>query len=204
MRVESASSERRAASSGEISVRKFLACYSLACCLLAWTGCATKVVVKPGFDFSKIHRVAVLPFEGPGGPTVTNEFVRQLLASGLDVADRARGVDAVLSGTVIDYRPNNPLMVFLGLASIPVPGSQPVVVTNPVVSAGGIQVTPKGTAFGLPNAQMVTVNVSVGIHARLSDSASGRAVWAQDYSYEALDAQGAIQAVASTLVKSLR
>jgi hypothetical protein len=68
---------------------------AIACLLGACAPRAAVVTHKPAFDFAKIHRVAVAPFEGSGGPALTAEFVRQLLASGLQVSESRHGVDAV-------------------------------------------------------------------------------------------------------------
>ena len=152
---------------------------------------------------SKIHRVAVLPFEGNGGPAVTNEFIRQLLAAGFEVSDRAPGADAVLSGVVTVYKPGEKLMVVLGHTSTVNAAGQTVDVANPVVSLNGSQVTSKSPAFGVPSSQIVAVDASVEVTAKLTHSASGNIIWGDEFSYEELDVQGAVQAVVDSLVSSL-
>src|ERR1017187_7497210 len=73
---------------------------------LALCACATKPkLVNSSADFSKIHKISVVPFEGTGGREATDEFVRQLLAGGLEVTDDKHPGDAVLKGTVTSYNP---------------------------------------------------------------------------------------------------
>lgn len=161
------------------------------------------MTVKAGYDFSKVNRVAVQPFGGSGGEAVTSEFVRQLVGTRLSVSDRKKGADVVLTGSVTDYRPGDKMMVFLGDTSTTNPNGQTVVVTNPVVSLSGTQVTSQGAAMGVPNSQVLSVSASVGIIARLIDSKTGDVVWSDVYSYEGMDVQSAMQAVVGSLVRSL-
>jgi hypothetical protein len=161
------------------------------------------MTVKPGYNFAKIQRISVHPFEGPGGPAVTDEFVRQLVGTSLEVTDQKHSGDVILTGSVTDYKPTTKLMVFLGNTSVLTPGGQAVVVSNPVVSVGGSQVTPEGPALGLPNTQVVSVSATVGVIARLVDSSTGNIVWSDTYTYEGLDTTSALDAVIGSLLKSL-
>ena len=53
---------------------------SLALLCFLMSACATKqVVINPTFDFSKVRRISVAPFDGPGGPAASDELVRQLV-----------------------------------------------------------------------------------------------------------------------------
>jgi hypothetical protein len=69
----------------------------------ALAACSTaSVVIKPGFDFSAVKRVAVVRFSDyprrPGsGDIVTGAFEQGLLAAGYDVIERSR-VDEVMRG----------------------------------------------------------------------------------------------------------
>jgi len=161
------------------------------------------MTVKQGYDFSKIHRVAIQNFEGTGGDAVKNEFVRELVGSSLNITEHRKGADVVLMGAVTEYKPGDKLMVFLGDSNTVTPSGQAVVVTNPVVTLSGTQVTPQGTAMGVPNTQILSVSASVGVIARLVDAQTGDIVWSDTYSYEGLDIQSAMQAVISSLTKSL-
>jgi hypothetical protein len=135
---------------------------------------------------------------------VANEFIRQLLASGLEVSDRSKEVDAVLVGRVTDYKTGDKFMVFLGNTSTVNAGGQMVAVTNPVVSLGGAPITSKTAAFGVPHSEIIAVNATVAIAARLSYAAGGTVAWADEFSYEGLDIQDAVRAAVGGLVNSLR
>lgn len=178
----------------------------VAFCLLpiCLSACAShNAAAKTAFDFSRIHRVAVLPFDGQGGDAVSNEFVRQLLAGGLQVTNRNKNVDAVLTGAVTTYKTGEKRVIFLGRVSVPAPDGQTVSVTNPVVSQMDTPMNPVGIE-NLPAAQIVSVNANVGVIAHLAEAATGRLIWAREYSYEGLDIQDTLQAVVATLAQSLR
>ena len=161
------------------------------------------MTVKPGYDFSKVKRISVQPFGGSGGDAMSNELVRQLVGTSLNVSEKKQGADALLVGAVTEFKPGDKLMVFLGDTPTTNSAGQTVVVTNPVVTLSGTQVTPQGSAMGLPNTQVVSVSASVGVIARLVDAKTNDVVWSDTYSYEGLDIQSAMQAVISSLVKSL-
>ena len=73
-------------------MRTFLICSAAA--VLA--GCATpEVAVNSHADFSKIHRIAVATFGGPGGDVASDLLAQDLLKHGADVVERQR-LDAVL------------------------------------------------------------------------------------------------------------
>jgi hypothetical protein len=152
-------------------------------------GCATKqVVVNPAFDFSKVRRISVAPFDGQGGPAATDELVRELVGTGVEVTDARHAGDVILRGSVVEYKSNNQVMVFLGD-------------DNPVVSASS-PATPEGTAQDAHKSPVASIYASVGIQARMTDP-SNRMVWAGSYSYEGLDLPSALAAVAGALTKSI-
>ena len=153
-------------------------------------GCAAQpVVVNPAFDFSKVRRISVAPFDGQGGQAVSDELVRQLVGTGIEVTDARHAGDVVLRGSVIEYKTNNQLMVFLGD-------------DNPVVSPSS-QATPEGIPLSAHKAPVASVLASVGIQTRLTD-ASNRIVWADSYSYEGLDLPTALGATVGSLMRSLK
>jgi hypothetical protein len=171
----------------------------------ALSGCASRpaVVKIPAFQFDHVQRISVTPFHGPGGDLVTNEFVRQLLASGVAVSKTNENVDAILSGTVTEYRPNNKVLIFIGKVKIPV-HDEAAEISNPVVSPSGPDEATQSLAFGTQLPQMVGSFGSINVTAVLSDPATKRPVWANDASYEALEATGAVEPAVRTLVLLLR
>ncbi len=111
--------------------------------------------------------------------------------------------DAVLTGSVTDYKPSQKLMVLIGNTHRHGANGQTLVVTNPVVSLSGSEVTNEGPAFGLPDAQVISVSATVGVIAHVVDVRTGDVVWSDEFSYEGMDVQSALQATVSSLVGSL-
>ncbi|MBI5573427.1 MAG: hypothetical protein HY919_02580 [Elusimicrobia bacterium] len=178
--------------------------YSL---LAIFTGCATtKTVVKKGYDFSNIKKIAVLKFSGDGGEAVSNEFIRQLLSAGVSVVDRtdientadvkSLGVDAVVSGNVVEFNPSNKLLVFKEKGKI--------TISDRAYPISGTTVLPTGSAFGLEDANVYSVSASVSISAKITDVSTGEVVWSDSKSYEALDINTAVGLVVNSLKKSLK
>lgn len=167
------------------------------------SSCASNPRVKPPEGVSRIRRVAVVRFRGSGGDVITQEVIRQLRGSGVAVSEQLLGADAVLSGEVTEYNPDEQLRVFLGTTTTVTPTGQSLLQSNPIVLANAAQVTAQGPAFQLENSQIVSVSAEVGLAARLVVSPSGKVVWSDEFSYEGLDMPKAVQVVVNVLVKSL-
>lgn len=133
----------------------------------------------------------------------TDEFVRALVGAGVEVSDAHHPGDAILRGTVTDYKSNNQLMVFLGNTPLMTPGGQTVVADNPLVSPSGSQAAPGTSTLGAQNAQVISIIATVGINVTLIDPASKNGVWAGSASYEGLDLQSTLQTVVGSLTTSL-
>ncbi|HAX61292.1 MAG TPA: hypothetical protein DCX95_01855 [Elusimicrobia bacterium] len=172
-----------------------------------FSGCATtKTVVKKGFTFSGIKKVAVLKFSGNGGAAVSNEFIRQFLAAGINVVDKtdvevisdakSLGADAIISGNVVEFNPSNKLLIFKEKGDI--------VISDRVYPISGTTVLPSGSAFGLEDANVYSVSASVSVSAKITDIATGEVVWSDSNSYEALDINTAVGLVVGSLKKSLK
>jgi TolB-like protein len=171
---------------------------------LALGACATKhPMAAAGTEFSKIRRVSVVPFEGTGGREVTDEFVRRLVLTGLEVTDARHPGDAILGGSVTDYKANRTLMVFLGKTTVIAPGGQPFVMNNPILAPGASQGAPESLVAGAQNAQVASVGAEVSVTASLTDASNGRLLWSGRYAYEGFDMDGALQPVVASLIRSL-
>ena len=175
--------------------------------LLLFSGCAmTNTAAKKGYDFSGIKKVAVLKFSGNGGAAVANEFIRQFLSSGIGVIDKtdaesvadpkSLGVDAVISGNVVEFNASNKLLIFKDKGNL--------VLSNTVYPISGTTVLPTGSSFGLEDANVYSVSASVSVSAKMTDTAVGEVVWSDSNSYEALDINTAVNLVASSFKRSLK
>lgn len=173
--------------------------------LVALFGCTPhRAEVKASSAVAKIQRISVHTFVGGGGQAITDEMIRQILGTGVEVADKDHKGDAILEGRVIEYKSNQSQMVFLGNTSLVGPGGQMVVINNPVIASGSAPMTPDSPTMGLSNAQVVSQNAAVTAEAKLVDPSTGATLWSGRFSYEALDMPAALNVVAETLVRSLR
>ena len=175
-------------------------------CLCGVSACLTPSKVtapqrKPAFDIVRVRRIAIAKFDGDGGPAITQAMTRALTESGVLIVDRSRGADALLTGMVVEYKPDRKWMVFLGRTQTTTPDGRAMEVSNPVVAPGG---RPVLTRMGENQIQMVCAGASVSVIARLLSSGNGDVMWAGEFSYEGLDLAAAQQPVISTLAQSLR
>lgn len=199
-------------------IRFFIACFLL-------SGCAgPQVAVNPRADFSKIRRVAVASFDGPGGNTASDLFAQDLLKHGADVVERQRleailkeqqlsssgildpettkklgkilGVDAIIVGTVSNYTPGQSYIVQSSKEG-------QIVVGGTVTPVTGRNVYSAGSVLGLPDSHVVTSAAQAGIIARMVDVETGSLLWSGRMNYEGYDAETAMSFVTSSLVRSL-
>lgn len=179
---------------------------ALAVASLAFGGCAHAPAGKPEprFDFSRVRAVAVTDVAGSDGGVVTQELIRQLVAWGFTVTSEPARADAVLSGKVVEYRPDEKMIVFLGHATISGVNEQPVPVTNPVVPLSGNPLRQDGQPAGQPAAQMVSSHAYAAVQLTLSDPKTRKILWTDGYSYEGLSMALTLKAATETLAASLR
>jgi hypothetical protein len=164
---------------------------SLVLLCLLMSGCAGRPVnfTGPAFEASRVKQISVAAFGGPGGQAASDEFVRQLLGTGIGVTDAHHPGNVLLEGTVSDYKANNQLMVFLGD-------------DNPMITPSA-QGSPAEATLASHKSPMASVVASVGIQARLVENATHRIVWADSFTYEGLDLPTALNAVVGALTTSL-
>ncbi|OIN96191.1 hypothetical protein AUJ66_07075 [Candidatus Desantisbacteria bacterium CG1_02_38_46] len=181
-------------------------------CFIA--GCAPRMAVKPGYDFSKIKRIAVLNFDGERGSAVADIFILELMKKGFDVMERKKlesilkeqdlgvsgrvepstakaigrifGVDAILTGSVIQYLPAQKRTVLFSLG-------------DTVVIIPGLYVVERGD-----NYIIYLTDAEIGISARMIDVETGSIVWVASESYRGFSTDSTFQGVILSLVDSLR
>ena len=188
-------------------------------------GCASpQVAVRKDFDFSKVRRVAVIGFSGPGGDSAADLFAQQLLGAGVDVIERQRleavlqeqrmgasgtlspdtmkklgmilGVDALFMGTVTAYSSAQNYLVYTGGAN--------VVVRDSLTPISGSNVYSRGPSYSPANSEVLTTSASVGLAARMVDVETGTLLWAANQTYESFDVPGAMTVICSSFVNSLK
>lgn len=168
-------------------------------------GCAAKKAnIKAGYNFAGIHRLAMGAGSGAGHEAVATEFVRQLVTSGLTITEQSKAADAVLVITVVDYKPDDKTLIFLGKVQSANGAESTVTLINPVVSMAGRQAMPETALAGWPKMQMVSGSASLGVIAQLKDAHTGQVVWTDSYSYEGLDMASAARLVVERLATELK
>jgi curli biogenesis system outer membrane secretion channel CsgG len=195
----------------------------LAAAALALGACAKPhVAVNLNADFSRIRRVAVATFGGPGGDVAADLFAQDLLASGADVVERQRldavlreqhlavenildpstvkrmgrilGVDAIFVGTVAAYVPSQSYLVTSRKSGITL---------NTVTAVNGATLYPGSSAAWVPDSQVVTSAAQASVIARMVDVETGSVLWSARMRYEGLDSQETLANITSALAESL-
>ena len=168
--------------------------------------------------------MAVLYFEGKSvsGSIVADEFIRQLIYSGVDVVERQHmerlmeerhirastatseqiqetahllGVDAFFTGTVSLYQPDQRFLVTLT--------DEDNLVEQPVIEMKGSKYYQKDQHVD-DDAYVLSVGAVVSVSARLIDARTGSVVWADNATYEALQASDAVASIISNFLHSLK
>jgi hypothetical protein len=185
-------------------------------------GCAKpEVAVNPRADFSKIKRVAVATFGGPGGDVAADLLTQDLLKHGADIVERQR-LDALLreqnmaAQNMLDPTTIKKIgkilgvdAIFVGTVGSNVP-SQSFLVTTPRRSRYGT-VTPVGSGsvqtsqpvFDIPDSQVVTSAAQASLISRMFDVENGSVLWSGRMSYEGYDNQSAMAGITASFAKSL-
>jgi len=181
-------------------------------CALLPACVANRAVIKPGFDFSTIRTVRVNTFASDASAPSSGEAVRQgmiaqLIASGFTVvADNSVDVDAVISGSVTSFLPDQRFLV-----NSPNRGSSMIYGgqghrgggRNQVIEVNGSNVYNLGPAFGMPGSSVIASNATVGVTAYMTDARTGVIVWSNSLTYEGLDLTSALNGVVRFLVRSI-
>jgi curli biogenesis system outer membrane secretion channel CsgG len=178
------------------------------------SGCVTNMAVKPGYDFSKVRRIAVINFDGEQGGAAADIFILELMRKGFDVAERSKlesvlkeqdlgisgrvepstaksigkifGVDAIITGSIVQYLPAQKRTVFFSLG-------------DTVVITPGLYVVERGD-----NYVIYMTDAEIGISARMIDVETGSIVWVASESYRGFSTDSTFQGVILSLVDSLR
>jgi curli biogenesis system outer membrane secretion channel CsgG len=190
---------------------------------LGTAGCLRpRVAVNSRADFSRIRRVAVATFGGPGGDAAADLFTQDLLAHGADVVERQSldailrehhlaaqnildpatvvamgkilGVDAIFVGTVMTNIPSQSYLFTSQRGGITL---------NTVTPVNGTTLYPGGSALGIPDSQVVTSAAQVSLISRMVDVETGSILWSASMRYEGLDSEETVGNITSSFAESL-
>ncbi|MBI4055301.1 MAG: hypothetical protein HY402_04120 [Elusimicrobia bacterium] len=179
------------------------------------------MAVNRHYDFSRVRRVAVVSFSGPGGDAAADFLAQNLLAAGVEVVERRQleqilkehrlagsgalnpatlqevgrilGVDALFTGTVTTYQPPQGYLIF--------PGSGLGAVAATPVGTGSVY--SRGTLFAASQSEVIASAAVVGLSARMVSVENTALLWAAHQVYEGFDVPSAMQSIASSFVRSL-
>lgn len=163
--------------------------------ILSASSCATVPAVKEGFNFTDYERIGVVEFVSYGffpesGASVSDEFIRHLIKSGINVVDIKRpsretpesysvlasgyGVSGIITGTVTRYTPDARHTVYFKNEA------------GEIISE---------VFFG---------NARVGVSAKVIDGKSGDVVWSDNFDYSGFEIDTAINVVVDVLMRRLK
>lgn len=179
---------------------QFLVCIFLISCA------PTRLAIRKSYDFSKIKTIGISEFNGEGesGRAVQEEFIRQFLRKGFVVkavrqGQPEEGIDILVTGAVTRYLPERKFLVYLGENTT----DQQIIVYPSLTEISGTYGYTWGRIAGLEGSQILITNATIGIAAKMVDSKSGEIIWADSYTYEALDVQSATENVIRYFLRSL-
>ncbi len=169
------------------------------CTALFLSSCSVNsVVLKKGYDFSRIHRVAVLDFKetsyyNNAGSMVSELFVKHLLNTGYDIIERNE-LDALLkernlslSGLLDNTEQVKEFRKISGIDAI---------------ITGTIQtVVPERYLYENGNPRYIAAQV--GITCRMISIETGEILWAGSDTYDSMNIQTAFEYLISSMVRQL-
>jgi hypothetical protein len=156
-----------------------------------------------GFDPQKLNVIAVGDFkpygkESSSGEMIKNLVIEHLLKRGYTVKEKdSADVEYILVGSVTKFLPEKKYLVYMGT------DKQQVMLSGPLTEISGSYVYNIGSAFGVPNSDVVATNSTVGVSARLIEKSTGNVVWTSSFVYEALTVETAADVVVNYLITAL-
>lgn len=168
-----------------------------ACAALFLTSCATQsIVVKQGYDFSQIKRIAVLQFKDPSyssstGAMVSQLFVKYLLKMRYNVIERDE-LDALLKERHLS---ESNLLDPETVKTFKLSG------IDAIVTGTVTRYYPEQEIF--ENGSVRFTAAQVGITCRMIDVSTGEILWAGSDTYDAMNTQTAFDYLTSSLVREL-
>jgi len=172
--------------------------------ILFFSSCITpRGIFYKNFDSQKINVISVgeiKPFAqyNVSGEMLRDLMIQNLLARGYTVKEEnSADVDYVLLGSVTKFFPEKKFLVYTGT------DKQQVMVGGPLTEISGNNVYNIGSAFGIPNGEVVVTNATVAASVRLVEKRTGNIVWSSSFVYESLTSETAAGIVANYLITAL-
>ncbi len=167
-------------------------------------GCVTpKGTFYKDFDPQKLSVISVGEINSysdnpSSGEMIKNLIVEHLLQRGYTVKERnSYDVDYVLVGSVTRFLPEKKYLVYIGT------DKKQIILGGPLAEISGSYVYNIGSAFGIPDSNVVATNSTVGVSLRLIEKSSSNIVWTSSFVYEALTVETAADVVVNYLITSL-
>jgi len=163
---------------------------------LSSCGSTAVVVMKPGYDFSKIKRIAVIDFKDSpnypnSGSIVSEMFAKYLLMTGFNIIERDQ-LDAILKehNLAVSNLTDPETITQFKLSGIDaiVTGSIPMVV-------------PEQNFYDVRGPRFIAAQV--GVTVRMISVETGEVLWIGSDTNDAADVQTAFEYLVSSLVKQL-
>lgn len=172
--------------------------------ILFFIGCMTpRGVFYKNFNPQKINIISVGEIKPFGRYETSGEMVRDLIIQHLLARnytvkeENSSDVEYILLGSVTKFLPEKKFLVYTGTEN------QQVMLGGPLTEISGSNVYNIGSAFGVPNSEIVVTNATVGVSLRLVEKSSGNVVWSSSFVYEALTSDTAAEIVVNYLITSL-
>lgn len=132
------------------------------------------------------------------GEYIRDLLIKELLSRNFTVKEiNSEDVEYVIAGNVTRFLPEKKFLVYRG------ENKQQILLSSTLTEISGSNVYNIGSAFGLPDSQIVVTNATVGVSARLVEKKTGNIVWSGSFVYEALTVDTAAEVVANYLITSL-
>lgn len=174
-----------------------IACFWAAAILFSSCASMETVVLKQGYDFSRIKRVAVLPFSDPTfsqntGSMVSQLFIKYMLREGYNVVERDK-LEAILGEYQLSKSEimNQDQIKQFKLSGI-----------DAIITGSVTKDIAEQDLYG-SDGGMRFIAAQAGITCRMVDVETGEILWAAADTYDAMNQQTAFDYLASSLVRQM-
>jgi hypothetical protein len=179
--------------------KNFIKIFIISITSLFLSSCGTmeSVVLKPGYDFSQIKRIAVLDFNDVSyyrnaGPMASQLFVKYFLNTNYNIIERSE-IDAIL-------REHN--LAISGALNVEQIKQYGKICGVDAFITGTVTLAMPETTVYERDGYIRYVPAQVGLTCRMFSVETGEILWAASNTYDALDIQTAFEYLVSSLVQN--